>query len=163
MPPIDVEIDEALASDENDILALQGKLLGSLFENNEYDAQWVFSDDGGRMRFRSRIADDDGAYFVARAGGRIVGFITGGVFPDSLMLKQRRAYLGNVFVEEHLRRRRIGSRLIERFVQWVESRGVTNILVEVRADHEGTIALYKSLGFHNYELKLLRESRSPSA
>jgi ribosomal-protein-alanine acetyltransferase len=47
-----------------------------------------------------------------------------------------------------LRRQKVGSRLLEALLDEARSRAVTEVFLEVRADNEPAISLYRGVGFH---------------
>lgn len=92
---------------------------------------------------RENIANDF-AEFVALDGARVVGFA------DVLCTwHEATAHVGTfgMGVDEAYRRRGIGRRLIDATIAKARVRGVTRIVLEVRADNGAAIALYRSTGF----------------
>lgn len=68
---------------------------------------------------RERISRPDTVTIVAVVGGRVIGFITGGVEPGQPdRLPHRHAAVGHLYVQEGLRRQSIGSQLFRALAAW---------------------------------------------
>ncbi len=87
-----------------------------------------------------------GFILLAKIGNQIVGFAIG-----TLILSPEHqgvvAWLEEFYVSPAERQRGIGASLLEAFFKECRERGVTAIDVEVDADHEKVISLYRRYGF----------------
>lgn len=95
--------------------------------------------DGGLFLHFARLYPE--GFLVAEAGNEIVGFVLGTI---------QRAYEARILalaVEEDYRRRGIGTRLTEQFVENFRGYGVKRITLEVRMSNEAAIEMYRDLGF----------------
>jgi ribosomal-protein-alanine N-acetyltransferase len=93
---------------------------------------------------------------VAHTGGSLAGFAVGSAPPSprvpaaGLGLQPRLsqvAELETVVVATSARRVGIGRALCTAVLVWCRAQGATAVVLEVRADSAGTIALYAALGF----------------
>jgi GNAT superfamily N-acetyltransferase len=103
-----------------------------------------------------RLARPEAATFVAAAGPRIVGFVTGGVEPGQPdRLPERHATIGHLFVDEAHRRQGIGSRLFEALSVWAQEQGeighfeMTVLDADERARH-----FWAAIGFRPFIQRL---------
>ena len=87
--------------------------------------------------FRVSLSHDPEGCFVAEVAGKRVGMITTTRYVRS-------AWVGNLIVAPHYRRRRIGERLVEHAIGQLEARGIRTLWLE--ADPMG-VDLYRRLGF----------------
>jgi GNAT superfamily N-acetyltransferase len=154
-----INISKATLEDESAVLRLLTLLFRWDLPDEELDADWFQKEDGGKKYFRTRVKD--GAILIARAEGKVIAYLAGGIHPDQPMYKRpRHAFLHSLYVDEPYRRKRVATRLVEAFVKWFEEEGATRAKVHAKAKHPGTIALYKSFGFDDDEVVLVRHSKS---
>lgn len=95
--------------------------------------------DGGLFLHFARLYPE--GFLVAEAGNEIVGFVLGTI---------QRAYEARILalaVDDEWRRRGIGSRLTEQFVENFRNFGVQRITLEVRVSNDPAISLYRRMGF----------------
>lgn len=90
-----------------------------------------------RTDFENTYSYEPEGCFVAKLKGEIVGTVTTTAY-------QRFAWIGMMLVREDLRRRRIGSTLMNRAISYLHRKGISTIRLE--ADPEG-IPLYEHLNF----------------
>jgi ribosomal-protein-alanine acetyltransferase len=92
-----------------------------------------------RRIFEDELAADNRIYLVAEAIGQLAGFGGSMVVGDE-------AHVTNLLVDEALRRRGIGRRvMVELIVASVEV-GARHLTLEVRSANDGARALYSGLG-----------------
>lgn len=78
--------------------------------------------------------------FVAQEDEKIIGYI--------LLLKRKRwLKLYSLGVAREQRGKKIGAQLLEFALQYASAQSYEKVLLEVRSDNEGAIALYQSFGF----------------
>jgi ribosomal-protein-alanine N-acetyltransferase len=92
--------------------------------------------------FRGELAlpEEQRAYRVARAGGRLVGY-------GGLMFVLDEAHVTTLSVHPDRQGERIGTRLLAVLVREALRRGTTALTLEVRASNEPAKALYRRFGF----------------
>lgn len=85
-----------------------------------------------------------GTSWVAEtADGRLAGFLVGFVSPDH----PTRAYIHMVATNPNLRRRGLGRRLYEAFIEDVRARGVTSVTAITWPGNRPSLAFHAALGF----------------
>jgi [ribosomal protein S18]-alanine N-acetyltransferase len=94
---------------------------------------------GDEARWRARLLDsDDGAMFVAVAGGRVIG--------NASLVGSGPAELG-MTVARGWRRRGVGRALLEACLEWARHHRVHKISLQVWPDNDAAIHLYEGYGF----------------
>ncbi|MGE5579993.1 MAG: ribosomal protein S18-alanine N-acetyltransferase [Bacillota bacterium] len=110
-------------------------------EAQSYKTPW------SRRAFTSEITENSYAhYYVARADGKIVGYVGMWVILDE-------AHITNIAVDPAFRRKRIGQRMLESMFEKAKSLGATRMTLEVRVSNTGAQTLYKKLGFADRGLR----------
>ena len=111
---------------------------------------------------------DSRTYLVAEANGEVVGYA-------GLWAHGEVADVHTVAVAPHAQRRGTGARLLRALIEDAERRGVGEVVLEVRADNEAALELYRIAGFERVGLRrgyyaggrvdalLLRRRRGPGA
>lgn len=142
-----------------DLKAIQ-ELNLKLFEKEykEYDPKlnmdWTFGKDGTKF-FTSRIKNGFAA--VAETDGKTIGYIVGGKAKDySYRIINNTAELDNMFVLEPYRNQKIGTMLVEAFLNWCKEKEYGHIKVSAVAQNEAAIRFYRKFGFNDYTLTLER-------
>ncbi len=80
------------------------------------------------------------AYFVARHGGRVVGYA-------GVMILGDEGHVTNIAVDPSYHRNKIGSRLLVALVDASRQRRVRSMTLEVRRANTGAQAMYRQFGF----------------
>lgn len=80
------------------------------------------------------------AYFVARHGGKVVGYA-------GLMLLSDEGHVTNIAVDPEVHRRKVGSRLLLTLVEEARGAGARAVTLEVRRANHGAQTMYKRFGF----------------
>lgn len=107
--------------------------------------------------FRGLLRRKDSDLIVADMKGDIVGYAVFWAVLDQ-------GELGNVAVDDEIRGRGIGSKLIEAVLDCAYERGVREVFLEVRKSNVGAQDLYKRFGFSevgrrkNYYLEPLEDA-----
>jgi len=87
-----------------------------------------------------KVKANDGLFFVATDGDKIVGTILAGY-------DGHRGWLYSVAVDSSFRRRGIGSKLVRHAESVLAELGCPKLNLQVRATHSSVGGFYKSLGF----------------
>jgi ribosomal-protein-alanine N-acetyltransferase len=91
--------------------------------------------------FTSELAQSDSRYYVVcRAGGKIAGYA-------GLMFIADEAHVTNLAVAPHMRRQRLGTRLLMNLAQESTRRHCSAMTLEVRISNVGAQQLYHKFGF----------------
>lgn len=103
-----------------------------------------------------RLARPNAATFVAVAGARIAGFVTGGIEagqPDRL--PEQHATIGHLFVAENYRRQGIATRLFAAVADWArEQGGIGHFEMTVLDADESARHFWAALGFRPFIQRL---------
>ncbi len=109
-----------------------------------------------------------GGLLVAELRGAYAGFLYWfeSRRPWFAPAEERCAFLQELHVRPELQGRRIGRRLVERFVQEVRAQGMARVYVETGEENRRARALYESVGFRPYRtdvhLQMSLEGAEPS-
>lgn len=95
----------------------------------------------------STLADPAMLVLAAEAGGAVVGHLTGALLAVSPMWTAPRAELFSMHVMAPWRGQGIGSRLVGRFRDWAQDRGVVQLRVSAYTANEGALRFYQRHGF----------------
>ena len=100
-------------------------------------------------RFLADVANSGYSFlFVAAAGDRTVGFISGELRQGSpTFLPRTWASVDDVFVEPEYRNRGMGRALLQSVSDWAQERGADGISLQVAAANARGRKFYKDLGF----------------
>lgn len=122
---IDVEYRKAVVSDAAEISAIMKRYI---------DLPWT------EAQVSEEIENPDALFFVAGAGGKAVGFLSGVCAADE-------CEISDIAVEQAYRRQNIATELFELLFTAARSRGTKSVFLLVRADNTPATTLYGKLGF----------------
>jgi GNAT superfamily N-acetyltransferase len=110
-----------------------------------------------------RIARPEAATFIAMAGPRVVGFITGGIEPGQPdRLPDRHATIGHLFVDAHHRRQGIGQRLFRALAEWAQAQGeIGHFEMTVLDADESARQFWAAIGFRPFIQRLWAPLEAP--
>lgn len=121
------------------------------------DTTWSFSRHGHET-IRKRIVQENNCVFLADSGGKIIGYISGGLEdPPKWQLKGLCASIANFIVLEEYRGQQIGTRLMNSFLEWCRENKVGYVDVHVYAQNNRAIKFYKQSGFGDNSVILERK------
>lgn len=154
-----IPIRKATRKDLKSILRLNSLLFNK--EYREYDktlnTRWPKTKKAQKY-FLSRINTSSGFVRVAEAKGRIVGYFCGGIIkPRSYQKHAIFAELENTLIETAYRSKGIGSSFMRQFLEWCKEKQVRYLLVEASAENNRAIDFYRSHGFSDLNLTLLKK------
>ncbi len=120
--------------------------------------------DSGRAAMRQHMLDRWFGIFhpipvgwVAEVGAAPVGFVAGMVLPPSAIIAAPpTARIGDMWVDPGHRRRGLGRRLVEAFVDSAHRAGIANVEVGTLAKDDRAVAFWRSLGFGDWKVILTR-------
>ena len=119
--------------------------------------------DEGHIHFKQyvekTIDDDDHLVLVAREKGIVTAFSISQIKTKSPLLKHKRyGYIGYMAVSSGFRRNSIGESMLKEIQQWVSSRKLERIELNVVANNIMGYAFWKKHGFADYKHALYRNS-----
>ncbi len=129
-----------------------------LKENMEFDKTIdteYSSTDSAIRYYKKSIENDSYISLIAEEEGVPIGYLIGVIYKSEgyrniLDLGE----VQNMYVQEDLRGKGIGSALMNYFKDWCREREVERIRVIASFDNKETIEFYKKVGFNEYDLVL---------
>jgi GNAT superfamily N-acetyltransferase len=126
---------------EGDIETLAA-LIGRLFE---VEKDFQGDADNYRAGLRMLIDGAASAVFVAEAGGSVAGMVTAQLVV-STAAGGHSVLLEDMYVAAGMRRRRIGTKLLEEVLAWGWERGARRIQLVAAASNTGALMFYRQSG-----------------
>jgi GNAT superfamily N-acetyltransferase len=120
---------------------------------------WPYDQTTGGRYFEERIGGRDSVCFVAEINNQIVGYLAGALCPNESYRRGSRSELENMFVEEDWRRHRVGTALVDAFIDWSRAHGADEIYVSAYFDNQRAVSFYQDRGFRSYAHDLLLDLR----
>ncbi len=117
------------------------KHLGKLYE---IEKQSFEEEAFSKRQIALLLTDYNSISFVARVGGRIVGFIIGRI---DLARNCRLGHIMTLDVAQGYRRQGVGAKLMHAVERILIEKGVRTCLLEVREGNMAALGLYKALGY----------------
>ena len=144
-------IREATISDCEILNDLFEKLLK--YEQNLFDEN-IKQDLQITSFFNKKFNNVDSIILVATIDNTIVGYIYGSIDGDNKIKKEKEAIINSIYVEEQYRNKKIGTSLINQFINEIVKLKVKYILIDNFINNETARYLYSKLGF-----SLFKENR----
>jgi ribosomal protein S18 acetylase RimI-like enzyme len=111
-----------------------------------------------REHILSVYAEDENQILVAEDDGKIVGFIKiVTLVRHPLVSDIRCSLIGNMYVLPEFRRMGVASTLMDRVFEYVKSKGVTHVRLNVRAGNAPAYNLYEKMGFEDYSIIMMKQ------
>ena len=103
----------------------------------------------------SRLADPDSLVMVAEEAGRVVGYVYADVEGTSWKdLRGPCGYVHDVYVDDGARRGGAGRALMRAAIDWIRSRGRTQIVLFTKTGNAHAQRLFAALGFRPTMLEM---------
>ena len=157
----EIIVREATIADVADIQRLAHLLVGFEFERGwapDIDPQWAFTQ-SGVSHIKRQLTGEDGIVLVAMCDEEVIGFLGGRIRQEERETERETVGgLQGIFVLPAFRRKRVGTRLIDRFLEWCELQNLAKSTVAVAPANDAAIALYERMGFEASTLILERRS-----
>ena len=106
----------------------------------------VFSVPWTETGFFTFLIREDAMFLTAEENGEILGYC-------GVVMAQDEGDITNVAVKETMRRKGVGSLLLESLISETAKRGVKKLFLEVRAGNTKAIPLYEKYGFKNVGIR----------
>ncbi|MGN6515587.1 MAG: GNAT family N-acetyltransferase [Rhizomicrobium sp.] len=114
-------------------------------------------------RLAKQLEEQEGRIFIAEdAGGAALGWgVVGGYMGEVFVVSEERhyAYIFELFVVEAMRGKGIGRALIAACEDWAKTKGFKTILIGVLAGNTSAAGLYRSAGYADYAIELMKYLR----
>ncbi len=118
------------------------------------------------MEFVTKRLEDEAMLIVlAMAGERPVGYgLAFDVVEHPFMPEwQRSGYITQLYVAPEHRRRGLGQRLVEFIFEWMASRGLEKVMLNVMVDEPPASRFWQKQGFSPHQIRMKRQVREKSA
>ena len=153
-----VDIREATIEDLDQVLALNGTLMQTHLQYDEYYRLNDASSEVYTAYFRRLIEDDTARLLVALKSETIIGFITGKIEPrPPVFAIPQKGEINSVFVKAPFRRRGIDGQLLRRMFDWFTERGVEYVELSVDVKNTASMNVWISCGFEPWQLIMKRQ------
>lgn len=104
------------------------------------------------------LSKENCAVFAALEGNKIIGMISVKTYYAlPTHNSEKRGYISNLFVEKEFRKKKVGSKLVEKAITWLKSQEAKTARGEIYCENIASIEFCKSLGFKEYSLKIFKE------
>jgi ribosomal protein S18 acetylase RimI-like enzyme len=100
---------------------------------------------------------------VARAAGRIVGFVSFTIEGSTFERSTTKGLIQNIYVEPDAREQGIGSRLLDRAESVLDAEGADVVSLEVMADNEAARRFYQRHGYDTHRVTLEKSTESDTS
>lgn len=97
--------------------------------------------------FEKRIDKENEIIFVAEESNKIVGYIYGYINIDNKIKIELEANIDSLFVIEEYRNKKIGTKLINAFIEEVKNKNCKYIFIDNKYLNKRAAKLYNNLGF----------------
>ena len=153
-----MEIKKASMEDFEQLMELKLKLKES--EKKFLEESPDLSETGKHFEkyLKEYLSKENCAVFAAAEGSKIIGMISAKIYYAlPTHNSEKRGYLSNLFVEKEFRKKKVGSKLAEKAIDWLKSQGAKTVRGEIYCENTASIEFCKSLGFKEYSLKIFKE------
>lgn len=155
---VNLIIRKATTNDVVDIQNLNNNLLNYEMEQgfDTYIKDWALSE-ASREYFLDLIKNQFVA--VAEVDSKIIGYIAGSVYEDLSYsyYEGLTAEANNMFILAEFRRYGIGSKLMNSFFEWCNSKNAKRVMVTASSKNDKAIGFYHQMGFSDINLTLKKD------
>ena len=132
-------------------------------QHHEADPRRFLSADNaeaGYGRFLvSRIDDPEFTVLVVDGPSEVVGYVLAGIEPTSwIELRGPCGFIHDVYVHESARRQGIARELLRAAIEWVHSKGLSQVVLWSKTDNETAQRLFGTLGFRRTMTEMTLDS-----
>lgn len=125
----------------------------------QYDRFFELRADGPKKmknRLLKYIEDENFLIPVVVLNDKIVGYALAQITTYPPFFKtDTLCEIRHMFIKEPFRNKKHGTRLLEYIKSWTQEKGVRRMELLVAADNKQAIKFYRSLGFHNFCLRMV--------
>lgn len=160
----DLAIRRATSSDVGDLVDLRLSLQRHVEASNPWI--WRITDEGEkrlRQELEKMLEDEEERTVVAKIGDKIVGFASGRVSHRVDYSPRSVGQISIIYVQETVRRRGVGSHLVQHLCRFFRSEGVEDVTLRYALGNREAESFWRGLGFEpiivtaNTHLKELEE------
>lgn len=109
---------------------------------------------------RENIESEEATYFVAIEDNKIVGYVLVKIdeYPP-IYLYEKHGAIYDLFVKSTCRGRGIGSRLLDKAIEWLNYKGLERIELNIVSQNGKAYSFYLKHGFRDYMHRLFLENK----
>lgn len=150
-----IKIRLGILSDLEGILSLSQKLFEyeTPWNKGTFNMGWTYSS-AGRKYFIRWLTKPKDLVVVAEYRGKIVGYLSGGIYSHSWRTVNPMAEIYNMFIEKNFRNLGLGKKLIREAVEKWKSQKVRFLRVSSHPANKQALIFYKKNGFDDAILTL---------
>ena len=146
-----MKIRKANLNDLERILILSKRLFEYEIQfTKEFNQKWTYSKIG-KDYFINRLTNDNSVVLVIEESKKIAGYILVHINNYAFRKNNPIAEIENMFIEEKLRGKGAGKRLVKKVKKLMKERKVSRIKVGALSLNKKAIAFYKKIGFSDFE------------
>lgn len=135
----------ALPQDAERIIAYNKAVMGEALYLVTTEAEFTVTKEQLQSLLKQSYEDEGKLAILAEYGGEVIGFLD---FQNGNKLRTRHQGSFGMSVKESYRNQGVGKALLESLIEWAEGNPlIEKICLEVFADNEGAIKLYRKYGF----------------
>ncbi len=109
-----------------------------------------------------RIDSEKHLLLMAKAGTEAVGVLEASIVQyNSLTGGIDRGSIRTLYVKEEYRREKVATKMIDLANFWFKNREIDWIVVDVPLEDDGPKALFESLGYESYQIKMIHKVEVP--
>ena len=112
----------------------------------------------------SQLADPDYVVLVAERSQEVVGYVFAGIESTSWRdLRGPCGFIHDVYVHQDVRRQGTGRELVRAAIDWIQSKGMSQVVLWSKSGNDAAQHLFADLGFRStmIEMTLDREAPKP--
>ena len=157
------ELRDAVATDE----AVLGKLGAALMRQHHASdpRRFILTErpEAGYGRFLvSQLRNPDTLVRVAEQSGEVVGYVFASIEPTSWRdLRGPCGFIHDVYVDARARRHGTGRDLLQAAIDWIHSRGMTQVVLWSKSGNDAAQRLFARMGFRGTMVEMTRD-REPA-
>jgi len=109
----------------------------------------------------SQLADPDVLVLVAERSSEVVGYVFAGIEPTSWRdLRGPCGFIHDVYVHESARKEGTGQRLMREAIDWIHSRGMSQVVLWSKSGNDSAQRLFAKLGFRETMIEMTLDETS---
>ncbi|MFX0095582.1 MAG: GNAT family N-acetyltransferase [Candidatus Hodarchaeota archaeon] len=131
----------------------------------EYDNLYEYTEEAPHLwteQIRRALFSETQCVYVAVIEGNIAGYIHGAIYPWPMSPYKYYGSLNTIIISARFRGQGYGRRLVKRLLNWFKEKGIKYVSLHVDYRNQTALKLYHSLGFQNYQERLMATLNAPN-
>src|SRR6267378_3672679 len=110
----------------------------------------------------SQLANPDCLVLVAEHSGEIIGYVFAAIEPTSWRdLRGPCGFIHDVYVHEGSRHRGTGAELVRAAIAWIQSHGMSQVVLWSKSGNDAAQGLFAKLGFRDTMVEMTLDTKAP--